>query len=170
VRAQSSDTARIEKLERAVELLEKQNADLKGGGRQLEKTPAPAQRSLLKGQQKTEINYDGKTYVEKTVRSRNPAPTNGNCPPPLPRWNSTAMCGFVTIIGQARPKARAQWRRRRLTAWQGQTIGWSASASVIVFAWGYAETLLDDWFFGLRLETNNNARTTKCDVWRRHSE
>src|SRR5213079_2237590 len=54
LRAQSSsDTARLEKLERAVELLQKQNAELK------------AEVKSLKYKKK--VIYDGKTYVEKAV-------------------------------------------------------------------------------------------------------
>src|SRR5881396_3165850 len=67
VRAQSSDSARIEKLERAVELLEKQNADLKAEVGSLKKHEEPAAKVTAEGPTKTEINYDGKTYVEKTV-------------------------------------------------------------------------------------------------------
>jgi hypothetical protein len=67
VRAQSSDSARIEKLEQAVELLEKQNAELKAEVSSLKKHEAPAPKLTAEGPTKTEINYDGKTYVEKTV-------------------------------------------------------------------------------------------------------
>src|SRR5437762_5610149 len=65
LRAQSSDSARIEKLERAVELLEKQNAELKTEVSSLKQHPAP--HVTAEGPTKTEINYDGKTYVEKSV-------------------------------------------------------------------------------------------------------
>src|SRR5216117_646403 len=64
LRAQSSsDSARIEKLERAVELLEKQNADLKREVSALKKESAP----VPEGKMKTKVTYDGKTYVEKAV-------------------------------------------------------------------------------------------------------
>src|SRR2546421_4259515 len=65
VRAQSSDTARIEKLEHAVELLQKQNTELKAEVSSLKQHPAS--HVTAEGPTKTEINYDGKTYVEKTV-------------------------------------------------------------------------------------------------------
>src|SRR5437763_12042348 len=69
LRAQSSsDTARIEKLERAVELLEKQNAELKAEVSGLKKHAAPvAVAAVPEGKTKTQVTYDGKTYVEKTV-------------------------------------------------------------------------------------------------------
>src|SRR2546427_4210861 len=66
LRAQSaSDTARIEKLERAVELLQKQNAELKAEVSSLKSKHVasnPADEKI-----KTKITYDGKTYVEKAV-------------------------------------------------------------------------------------------------------
>src|SRR5438093_1785573 len=69
LRAQSSsDTARIEKLERAVELLEKQNAELKAEVSSLKKHAAPsAVAAVPEGKTKTQVTYDGKTYVEKAV-------------------------------------------------------------------------------------------------------
>src|ERR1041384_7271705 len=65
LRAQSaSDTARIEKLERAVELLEKQNAELRAEikGMKTKQAAHPPE-----GKSKKTVTYDGKTYVEKAV-------------------------------------------------------------------------------------------------------
>src|SRR5216117_3779723 len=59
----SSDTARLEKLERAVELLEKQNAELQAEIKSLKKETA----SVPDGKFKKKVTYDGKTYVEKAV-------------------------------------------------------------------------------------------------------
>src|SRR5881398_1400051 len=59
----SSDTTRIEKLERAVELLEKQNAELQAEIKSLKKETA----SVSDGKFKKKVTYDGKTYVEKAV-------------------------------------------------------------------------------------------------------
>src|SRR5436309_9280505 len=68
LRAQSSsDTARIEKLERAVELLAKQNAELKAEVSSLKKHSAPAPATVAEGKTKTQVTYDGKNYVEKLV-------------------------------------------------------------------------------------------------------
>src|SRR5438477_1237520 len=60
----SSETARIEKLERAVELLEKQNAELKAevSGLKTRQAANPPEGKLKKT-----VTYDGKTYVEKAV-------------------------------------------------------------------------------------------------------
>src|SRR5947199_1282351 len=60
----SSETARIEKLERAVELLEKRNADL-----QVEINNLKTRQAAYppEGKLKKKVTYDGKTYVEKAV-------------------------------------------------------------------------------------------------------
>src|SRR5207249_5438297 len=60
----SSDTARIEKLERAVELLQKQNAELKAEVKSLKSIETA---SVPDGKFKKKVIYDGKTYVEKAV-------------------------------------------------------------------------------------------------------
>src|SRR2546430_10998221 len=67
--ASSSDTARIEKLERAVELLQKQNAELKAEVKSLESKETA---SVPEGKFKTKVTYDGKTYVEKAVVEEKP--------------------------------------------------------------------------------------------------
>src|SRR5204863_3959826 len=68
LRAQAaSDTARIEKLERAVELLEKQNAELKAEVSSLKKHSASAPAAVAEGKTKTQVAYEGKNYVEKLV-------------------------------------------------------------------------------------------------------
>src|SRR5213078_3904471 len=61
----SSDTARLERLERAVELLQKQNAELRAEVSSLKSKHVasnPADEKI-----KTKVTYDGKTYVEKAV-------------------------------------------------------------------------------------------------------
>jgi phosphate-selective porin OprO/OprP len=67
--ASSSDTARIEKLERAVELLAKQNAELKAEVSSLKSKQAAYPPD---GKFKTKVTYDGKTYVEKAVVEEKP--------------------------------------------------------------------------------------------------
>src|SRR5436190_3474694 len=66
----SSESARLEKLERAVELLQKQNADLRAEVSSLKSKHAasnPADEKI-----KTKVTYDGKTYVEKAVVEEKP--------------------------------------------------------------------------------------------------
>ncbi|PYJ54439.1 MAG: hypothetical protein DME82_11465, partial [Verrucomicrobia bacterium] len=70
LRAQSSsDTARLEKLERAVELLQKQNAELKAEVKSLKSKDTA---SVSDAKFKTKVTYDGKTYVEKAVPEEKP--------------------------------------------------------------------------------------------------
>src|SRR5213595_819867 len=70
LRAQSSsDTARLEKLERAVELLQKQNAELKAEVKSLKSKETA---SVPDAKFKTKVIYDGKTYVEKAVVEEKP--------------------------------------------------------------------------------------------------
>ncbi|PYK21459.1 MAG: hypothetical protein DME59_21400, partial [Verrucomicrobia bacterium] len=64
----ASESERLQKLERAVELLEKQNAELKAEVNSLKKQTA----SVPEGKMKTKITYDGKTYVEKAVVEEKP--------------------------------------------------------------------------------------------------
>jgi len=66
----SSDGARLEKLERAVELLAKQNAELQAEIKSLKKETA----SVPDGKFKKKITYDGKTYKETAVAQEEKAP------------------------------------------------------------------------------------------------
>jgi phosphate-selective porin OprO and OprP len=59
----ASESDRLEKLERAVEQLQKRNAELEAEVRSLKKQTA----SVPEGKMKTKITYDGETYVEKAV-------------------------------------------------------------------------------------------------------
>src|SRR5207302_11460908 len=74
LRAQTSDgnseSERLQKLERAVEQLQKRNVELEQevAGLKKEAAVAPA------GRMKTKVTYDGKTYVEKAVVEEPKAP------------------------------------------------------------------------------------------------
>src|SRR5262245_24972117 len=61
--ATTSESDRLEKLERAVEQLQKRNAELEAEVRSLKEQTA----AVPKGKTKTKISDDGKTYVEKAV-------------------------------------------------------------------------------------------------------
>src|SRR5437899_11296171 len=58
-----SESDRLQKLERAVEQLQKRNAELEREVSNLKKQSEPG----AAGKTKTEVTYDGKTYVEKSV-------------------------------------------------------------------------------------------------------
>jgi phosphate-selective porin OprO and OprP len=59
----ASESKRLEKLEQAVEQLQKRNAELEAEVRSLKKQTA----AVPEGKMKTKVTYDGKTYVEKAV-------------------------------------------------------------------------------------------------------
>jgi phosphate-selective porin len=61
----NSESERLQKLERAVEQLQKRNAQLEQEVSSLKKQSASEPGAT--GKRKTEVTYDGKTYVEKSV-------------------------------------------------------------------------------------------------------
>jgi cell division protein FtsB len=66
LRAQGSDAERLQKLEQAVNQLQKRNAELEQEVSGLKKRASWAPVAG-EGKSKTEVTYDGKTYVEKSV-------------------------------------------------------------------------------------------------------
>src|SRR5438046_10610037 len=66
-RAQGSDADRLQKLEQAVSQLQKRNAELEQEVSGLKKRTSWAPVVGAEGKTKTEVTYDGKTYVEKSV-------------------------------------------------------------------------------------------------------
>ncbi len=65
----SSEAARIERLERAVELLEKQNAELRA---EINSLKAKQNASSSQSVTKTKVAQEGKSYVEKAERETSP--------------------------------------------------------------------------------------------------
>src|SRR5437773_6253546 len=63
----ASDSARLEKLEQAVDQLQKRNAELESEVKSLKKQTASETQPAAPGKTKTQITWDRKTYVEKTV-------------------------------------------------------------------------------------------------------
>jgi len=70
----SSESERIEKLERAVEQLQKRNAELESEVKSLKKQTASAAQPAAEGKTKTQVTWDGKTYVEKNVATEEKPP------------------------------------------------------------------------------------------------
>jgi phosphate-selective porin OprO and OprP len=66
----SSDSERLQKLEKAVEQLQKRNAELEQEVESLKKATAPALAAPAEGRTKTQVTYDGKTYVAKSVSTK----------------------------------------------------------------------------------------------------
>ena len=65
----ASESERIEKLERAVELLQKQNTELKA---QVSNLKSKEAGNPAEGKFKTKVSFDGKSYVEKAVEEKLP--------------------------------------------------------------------------------------------------
>src|SRR3984893_16211193 len=70
----STDSERLEKLERAVEQLQKRNAELEAEVKSLKKTSSFAPALGEEGKTRTKIYSDGKTYVEKNVLAEEKPP------------------------------------------------------------------------------------------------
>src|SRR6184192_1696212 len=66
----SSQSDRLEKLERAVEQLQKRNAELEQEVSSLKKQTTSAVEPGAGGKRKKVVTYDGKTYVEKSVEEK----------------------------------------------------------------------------------------------------
>ena len=157
LRAQSSDNARIEKLEHAVELLQKQNTELKAEVSSLKQHPAP--HVTAEGPTKTEINYDGKTYVEKTVPLEKSS---------ADKWKLSTSTTQMELYGDIRLRYQYNGGETKSTG----PVAAPGAGVAGVNDWqerereryrlrlGLRGTLLDDWFFGLRLETSANSRST----------
>jgi hypothetical protein len=157
LRAQSaSDTARIEKLEQAVEMLQKQNAQLKAEVSSLKTHPASG--AVIEGKTKTEVVYDGKNYVEKVV------PVDKSA---ADKWKLSTSITEMELYGDIRLRYQYNGGETDNTpvaapgAGVAGTKDWQErERERYRLRLGLRGTLLDDWFFGLRLETNASGRST----------
>jgi hypothetical protein len=155
----SSESERIEKLERAVEQLQQRNADLEQEVSSLKKQTTSALAAPAEGPTKTQTTYDGKTYVEKTVPVEKTS---------ADKWKLSTAITELELFGDVR--LRYEYRA-------GQTndtspLATSAPGIAGRDDWqerereryrlrlGLRGTLLDDWFFGIRLETSQSVRST----------
>src|SRR5947208_4739340 len=115
----ASESERIEKLERAVELLQKQNSELKA---QVSNLKSKEAGNPAEGKFKTKVSFDGKTYVEKAVEEKLPVYVQQRGPE-----LKLVLCGFIQInfedgdvsafegrFGQTAIKDRFRLRRARL--------------------------------------------------------
>src|SRR5438093_13188145 len=116
-----SDSERLEKLERAVELLQKRNAELEAEVRSLKKERVAA---VPEGRMKTNVTYDGKTYREKAIVEEEKAPIYVQQRGPelkLVLGGFVQMniddgdgCAFEGRVGQTAVKDRFRLRRARI--------------------------------------------------------
>jgi hypothetical protein len=154
-----SEYDRLEKLERAVEQLQRRNAELEKEVSSLRKQTTSASAVPAEGSTKTQTTYDGKTYVEKTVPVEKTS---------AEKWKLSAPITELELYGDVR--LRYEYRG-------GQTdddspLGRAGNGVAGRDDWqerereryrlrlGLRGTLADDWFFGLRLETSQNPRST----------
>lgn len=161
LRAQTSDSesARLQKLEEAVANLQKRNAELEKEVSSLRKQTASMTAPPGEGPTKTQKTYDGKTYVEKEVPVEKTA---------ADKWKLSTPITEIELFGDVRlryaynggqtdddsPLARPapgvaghdDWQERERERYRIRL--------------GVRGTLLDDWFFGIRLETNSSSRST----------
>ena len=157
LRAQSaSDTARIEKLERAVEMLEKQNTELQAEVKSLKskRGTAPAPTAVAEGKTRTEVTSDGKTYVEKLV----PELQGGE------KWKLFPAITELELFGDVR--LRYEYRGGRLPSEDSPHPNdwYERERERYRLRLGLKGTVLDDWFFGVRLETSSSARSTNVTM------
>ena len=145
------DAERLQKLEQAVETLQKRNAQLESEISGLKKTQN-AFAAAPPGEVKTKkvVTSDGKNYVEKLV-------------PDLSSAEKLKLAPWLTeleLFGDVR--LRYEYRGGRLPG--GDTTNpndWQElERERYRLRIGLRGTVLDDWFFGVRLETSASARST----------
>src|SRR5438309_2384648 len=120
----SSESDRLEKLERAVEQLQKRNAELEQEVRSLKKQTAFEPEYDANGNKKPKVASDGKTYVEKTVAVEEKKPVY--VMPGGPEYKLT-LGGYIQVnfedgdvsafegrFGQTALKDRFRLRRARI--------------------------------------------------------
>jgi putative porin len=152
LRAQS-DTERLQKLEQAVNQLQKRNAELEQEVSGLKKRTEWAPVVGAEGKGKAEVTSDGKTYVEKFV----PELHGGE------KWKLFPAITELELFGDLR--LRYEYRGGRLPdhfqfGQDNQNDWQERERERYRLRIGLRGTLLDDWFFGLRLETSASARST----------
>ena len=148
----SSESKEIQELKREVEELRQEVASLK-------KHEGPAPKITAEGPTKTEITYDGKTFVEKSVPLEKSS---------ADKWKLSTSITEMELYGDVRLRYQyngGETKDRGPVASPGAGIAgtndWQErERERYRLRLGLRGTLMDDWFFGLRLETSNNARST----------
>ena len=152
-----SDSGRLEKLERAVQQLQQRNTQLEQEVHSLKKelaaAPAPPAAGPsydAQGNKKPLVTYDGKTYVEK------PAPVEKTA---ADKWKLSTPLTELELYGDAR--LRYEYRGGRRPDDTSNPSDWyERERERYRLRIGLRGKVLDDWFFGVRLETSTNPRST----------
>ena len=147
----SSESKELAELKREV-------AELKQEVNSLKKHSAPAAVIGAEGPTKTEIVYDGKNYVEKSVPVEKSA---------ADKWKLSTSITEMELYGDIRLRYQYNGGETNNTpvappgAGVAGTHDWQErERERYRLRLGLRGTLLDDWFFGLRLETNASSRST----------
>ena len=153
----SSDSERLQKLEQAVEQLQKRNAELEKEVSSLKKQTASAPPA--EGPTKVQRTYDGKTYVEKEVPAEKTA---------ADKWKLSTPIAELELFGDIRLRYAYQGGQtddnsplaRPANGVAGRDDWQERERERYRLRLGLRGTLLDDWFLGIRLETSTSSRST----------
>src|SRR5437667_9390767 len=155
------DEARLQKLEQAVSQLQKRNAELEQDVAGLKKRTAWAPALAPEGKTKTQVTSDGKTYVEKLV----PDLQGGE------KWKLFPALTELELFGDFRLRYEYRGGRTDDTPVAAPSPGVAGThdwqereRERYRLRFGLRGTVLDDWFFGLRLETSSSARSTNVTM------
>jgi hypothetical protein len=156
-----SDEARLQKLEQAVSQLQKRNAELEQEVAGLKKRTSWTPVVGAEGKTKTEVTSDGKTYVEKLV----PELHGGE------KWKLFPAITELELFGDLRLRYEYRGGRTDDTPVAPPAPGVAGThdwqereRERYRLRFGLRGTVLDDWFFGLRLETSSSARSTNVTM------
>jgi hypothetical protein len=150
----SSDEARLQKLEEAVSQLQKRNAELEQEVASLKKRNTWAPALTSEGKTKTEVSSEGKTYVEKSV----PELQGGE------KWKLFPAITELELFGDLRLRYEYRGGRYPGDDPNHPNDWYEEERERYRLRLGLRGTVLDDWFFGLRLETSASARSTNVTM------
>jgi hypothetical protein len=147
----SSESQQIQELKREI-------AELKQAVNSLKKHEASGPSAVPGGPTKTEVVYDGKTYVEKSVPLEKSA---------ADKWKLSTSITEMELYGDVRLRYQyngGETKDRGPVAAPGAGIAgtndWQErERERYRLRLGLRGTLMDDWFFGVRLMTSNNERS-----------
>jgi hypothetical protein len=149
--------AQTSSVSKEIEELKREVAELKAEVNSLKSQRTP--HVTAEGPTKTEISHDGKTYVEKTVPLEKSA---------ADKWKLSTSITELELYGDVRLRFDYRAGETKSTgpvaapgAGVAGTNDWQErDRERYRLRLGLRGTLLDDWFFGVRLETNNSNRST----------
>jgi hypothetical protein len=155
----SPDADRLAKLEQAVAQLQKRNADLEKEVSTLKNRTLSAVAPPAEGPTKMQRTYDGKTYVEKEVPVEKTA---------ADKWKLSTPITEIELFGDVRLRYAYQGGQTddnsplgaKVNGIAGRDDWQERERERYRIRLGLRGTLLDDWFFGIRLETNTSSRST----------